>query len=554
MCAGSEHGEIVMHRLLASVALTLMIVTAPALGETPAKLFSGLGEHHHPIATATMEAQKYFDQGLVLTFGFNHAEAIRAFEKAHALDPKSPMPLWGKALALGPNYNIDIDPAREKLAYQTIQEAVKLAANGSERERAYVQAMAVRYSGEEAPDLKKLARDYAQAMGELSNRYPDDLDAATLHAESLMNLKPWQLWSLDHQPAEGTLEIVKILESVLTRDPDHPGANHLYIHAVEASAHPEWALPSAERLADLAPGAGHLVHMPSHIYMLVGDYEKAADRNKTAAHMDHSYIEEEQVKGVYPMLYYHHNLHFEAAANIMLGRQKEAEEAAKQLAASVTTHAGDIPEMGLFITEYFSPYPMFVALRFADWSTIMSMPQPKAELPIANGFWHYARGVAFTATGETAKAKAERAELAKFRGMVGEGNNYGLNAGSLILDIAMSVLDGRIAAAEGDRKAAIGHYETAVALQDKVAYNEPADWYYPVRESLGAMLLMDGQAKKAEDVFRTDLQKTRRNARSLFGLWQALLAQDKAADAELVQRMFEKEWQLSEMPLKLGAL
>ena len=543
-----------MHRLLASVALTLMIIATPALAESPAKLFDGLGAHHHPIATGKTEAQKYFDQGLVLTFGFNHAEAIRAFEKAHELDPRSPMPLWGKALALGPNYNIDIDPAREKLAHETIQKAMELAANGTERERAYVEAMAVRYSGEDSPDLKKLAGDYAKAMDELSRRYPDDLDAATLHAESLMNLRPWQLWSLDHEPAENTLEIVKILESVLARDPSHPGANHLYIHAVEASAHPEWALPSAERLADITPGAGHLVHMPSHIYMLVGDYEKAAQLNKTAAHKDHVYIEQEQVKGVYPMLYYHHNLHFNAAANIMLGRHHEAQEAAKQLAASVHTHAGDIPEMKLFITEYFSPYPLFVALRFADWQTIINAPQPNAELPITTGMWRYARGVAFTAMGDMAKAKAERDELAKVRGTLGEANAYGLNPGSLIFDIALSVLDGRIAAAEGDRKAAIGHYEAAIALQDTVAYNEPSDWYYPVRESLGAVLLMDGQAQKAEEVFRADLKKTRRNARSLFGLWQALLAQGKPADAELVQRMFEKEWRLSEMSLKLEAL
>jgi tetratricopeptide (TPR) repeat protein len=531
-----------------------MIVTAPALAESPAKLMDGLGEHHHPIATSRTEAQKFFNQGLVLTFGFNHAEAIEAFEKAHALDPKSPMPLWGKALALGPNYNIDIDPAREKLAYETIQKALSLAAQAPERERAYVEAMAVRYSGDDNPDLKKLARDYAKAMGELSRRYPDDLDAATLHAESLMNLQPWKLWSLDHQPAEDTLEIVKILESVLARDPVHPGANHLYIHAVEASAHPEWALPSAERLADIAPGAGHLVHMPSHIFLLVGDYEKAAELNKVAAHTDHAYIEKEQVKGVYPMLYYHHNLHFVAAANSMLGRHSAAKEAAQQLAASVGAHAGDIPEMGVFITEYFGPYPMFVALRFGDWQTIMRTPQPRPELPISTGIWHYARGVAFSAMGDVAKAKAEREALAKVRGTLGESNAYGLNPGSLILDIGLGVLDGRMAAAEGDRKTAIRHYEAAIALQDKVAYNEPSDWYYPVRESLGAMLLIDGQAQKAEEVFRADLKKTRRSARSLFGLWQALLAQGKPEQAELVKRMFEKEWRLSEIALKLETL
>jgi tetratricopeptide (TPR) repeat protein len=543
-----------MQRIFIPATLSLMLAAIPASAGSTATLIEGLGDHHHPIATSSVEAQKFFDQGLILTFGFNHAEAIEAFEKAHELDPKSPMPLWGKALALGPNYNIDIDPAREKLAHETIEAARKLAVDAPEIERAYVEAMAVRYTDGESPDLKQLAQDYAKAMGELSRRFPDDLDAATLRAESLMNLRPWQLWSLDHEPAEGTLEIVKILESVLARDPHHPGANHLYIHAVEASAHPEWALPSANRLADITPAAGHLVHMPSHIYMLVGDYDAAARLNKIAAHTDHQYIEKEQVKGVYPMLYFHHNVHFNAAANIMLGRHGEAKAAADQLSDSVARRAGDIAEMRVFITEYFGPYPLFVALRFEDWQTVLNTAKPAADLPISNGFWHYARGVAFTDMGEKEKTKAEREELAKVRQTMTDSNMYGLNPGALVLDIALAVLDGRVAAAEGDRKAAIRHFEAAVALQDTVAYNEPADWYYPVRESLGAMLLLDGQAAKAEEVFRADLMKTRRNARSLFGLWHALLAQGKKTDGELVKRMFEKEWRDGEFKLALEAL
>jgi tetratricopeptide (TPR) repeat protein len=532
----------------------LLLALTPANAAQSVSLIEGLGEHQHPIASANTEAQKFFNQGLILTFGFNHAEAIRAFEKAHELDPKSPMPLWGKALALGPNYNIDIDPTREKLAFETIQAARKLAVNSPERERAYIDALTVRYTDAENPDLKQLARDYAKAMGELSRRYPDDLDAASLHAESLMNLRPWQLWSLDHDPAENTLEIVSILESILARDPSHPGANHLYIHAVEASAHPEWALPSAQRLAGITPAAGHLVHMPSHIFMLVGDYEAAAESNKVAARTDHQYIEKEQVKGVYPMLYFHHNLHFNAAANIMLGRYGAAQDTARKLAASVSQHAADIPEMQTFITEYFGPYPMFVALRFNDWRSVLNAPQPDASLPISKGFWHYARGVAFAATGELEKAKIERADLDKAHATLPEGSAYGLNAGADILNIALSVLDGRIAAAQGDRRAAIGHFEAAITTQDKIAYNEPADWYYPVRETLGATLLLDGQAARAEEVFRADLLKTRRNARSLFGLWQALSAQGKTADADLVRGQFEKEWRSSELPLKIEEL
>jgi tetratricopeptide (TPR) repeat protein len=535
-------------------AAMLLIAAFPVHAEPPVTLMEGLGDHHHPIATTSAEAQKFFDQGLVLTFGFNHAEAIRFFEKAHELDPDSPMPLWGKALALGPNYNIDIDPPRQKLAAETIAAARKLAAKSPPREQAYIEALAVRYTMAENPDLKQLALDYAQAMGELARRYPDDLDAATLHAESLMNLRPWKLWSLDHQPAEGTLEIVRILESVLARDPDHSGANHLYIHAVEASAHPEWALPSAERLAGITPAAGHLVHMPSHIYMLVGDYEKAAASNMTASHVDHQYIERGGVKGVYPMLYYHHNVHFVAAANIMLGRHSEARKAAAELTRSVPHHAADVPELQSFITEYFGPYSLFVALRFGDWQTILGQPKPATTLPVSTGFWHYARGVVFASKGQIAKAEAERIDLVKTNENLPEGSAYGLNAGADVLTLAASVLDGRIAAARGDRKTAIRHYENAVSLQDKIAYNEPADWYYPVRETLGATLLLDGQAKKAEEVFRADLKRTRRNARSLFGLWQSLIAQGKSEDAELVRSQFQKEWSKSEVSLTIEAL
>jgi tetratricopeptide (TPR) repeat protein len=543
-----------MLKLILCAAFGAVVAFSTAKAEAPVTLIEGLGNHHHPIATDSPEAQKFFDQGLVLTFAFNHAEAIRAFEKAHELDPKSPMPLWGKALALGPNYNIDVDPVREKLAFETIQKAKELAANAPERERAYVEALAVRYSGDESPDLKLLAKNYAEAMGRLSDRYADDLDAATLYAESRMNLRPWQLWSLDHQPAEGTPEIVALLESVLARDPDHPGANHLYIHAVEASAHPEWALPSAQRLEAISPAAGHLVHMPSHIYMLVGDYRAAAERNEIAADVDHSYIEHGQVKGVYPMLYYHHNLHFVAAASAMLGRHADAKDAAERLAASVSTHASDIPEMQTFITEYFGPYPLFMAARFGDWDTILAMQQPDDSLPISTGFWHYARGVAFAATGDMPAAKKARADLAAAASAAPEGSTYGFTPGGDILSLALSVLDARIAEAQGDRKEAIKHLETAAAAQDKLPYNEPADWYYPVRETLGAVLLKDGRASEAEAVFRADLLKHRRNPRSLFGLWQSLLAQNKETEAELVRARFEDEWQHAEIALKLEML
>jgi tetratricopeptide (TPR) repeat protein len=542
-------------RLSSSVGAALLALSAvagpAAWAEHPVKLIDGLGNHHHPIATESAEAQRYFDQGLILTFAFNHAEAIRAFEKAHELDPKSPMPLWGKALALGPNYNLNIDPASEKLAFDTITEAAALAANAPDREKAYVAAMQVRYSGDANPDLNKLAQDYAKAMGDLSARYPDDLDAATLHAEARMNLKPWLLWTLDHQPAEGTLEIVADLESVLARDPDHPGANHLYIHAVEASAHPEWAVPAAERLEAISKAAGHLVHMPSHIYMLIGDYRAAAEQNEIASDVDHSYIEQDRVKGVYPMLYYHHNLHFVAAANGMLGRYAPAKDAADRLLKSVMTHAGDIAEMQGFVLEYFGPYPLLTAVRFNDWDAVLASPEPDASLPLSSGFHQYARGVALVGKGDVAGAETARAALARTRDTLPEGTVYGFSAGSDVLGLALAVLDGRIAAAKGDRKAAIGHFEKAVAIQDTLPYNEPADWYYPVRETLGAALFLDGQHAKAEAIFRDDLKKNRRSGRTLFGLWQSLEAQGKGEDAALVRARHEKEWEGAEITLAL---
>jgi tetratricopeptide (TPR) repeat protein len=310
-------------------------------------------------------------------------------------------------------------------------------------------------------------------------------------------------------------------------------------------------LPSAQRLEGISPAAGHLAHMPSHIYMLVGDYERVVTANHAAAQTDHSYIEHGQVKGVYPMLYYHHNLHFIAAGSAMLGRYKDANDAAGRLAASLSAHASDIPEMQTFVTEYFGPYPLFVAARFGDWPAVLSTPRPKDGLPISNGLWRYARGVALSATGDAPKAEAERAELVTIRETLSEGSVYGLNAGTDVLGVALSLLDARIAAAKGDRKTAIRHLEASVMAQDKLAYNEPADWYYPVRETLGAMLLLDGQAAKAEEVFRADLLKTRRNGRSLFGLWQALAAQGKTTDAEFVRAQFDNAWHSAEIELRI---
>src|SRR5216683_4503890 len=312
-------------------ALSVLVVGICSLfaQSKPAALIPGMGQHHHSISTKSPEAQRFFDQGLTLVFGFNHEEAARSFRRAAELDPQAAMPYWGVALALGPCINLDVDPPHEKAGYEAAQKAVSLLPRATESERAYIQALATRYSADPVVNLRKLDADYAHAMRELFRRYPDDLDAATLYAESLMDLHPWKLWNLDGRPAEGTEEIVAVLESVLRRDPYHLGANHYYIHATEASHHPEWALASARRLETLAPGAGHLVHMPAHTYMRVGDYSAAAQSTAAGANVDRAYLRESGTSGsMYDMMYRCHNLHFLAAADSMGGDFRGAKRAA----------------------------------------------------------------------------------------------------------------------------------------------------------------------------------------------------------------------------------
>jgi hypothetical protein len=323
------------------LALSFLLLSTPAFAQhaqhadetKPATLMDGYGELHHPVSTRNPEAQRFFEQGLKLVYAFNHEEAVRSFQRAAELDPDCAMAYWGVALALGPNINADVDPEREKLAYESIQKAVGLAAKMSEPERAYIEAMAKRYSNDPKADLKKLNLDYKNAMAELVKRYPDDLDAATFYAESLMLLRPWQYWSADGKPAEGTLELVAVLEAVLKRNPDHIGANHFYIHAVEASLHPEWALPSAQRLKVLTPAAGHLVHMPAHIDIRTGNYEAAARANVYAAEADREFFKTAGTQSMYAMMYYSHNLHFLTIANCMQGRFTDGRRAASQLEA-----------------------------------------------------------------------------------------------------------------------------------------------------------------------------------------------------------------------------
>lgn len=516
-----------------------------------AVLMSGLGKHFHPVSARNREAQQFFNQGLTLVYGFNHAEAIRSFIRAAELDPQMAMAYWGIALATGPNYNeTTIDAARHKAAYEAIQKALSLAANAPQQERAYIEALTKRFSADPQADSKQLAVDYKNAMAALTKRYPDDLDTAVLYADSAMILNAWKLWTPDGKPAEGTEEIVAVLESVLARDPNHIGANHFYIHAVEASPRPERALPSADRIGLLTPSAGHLVHMAAHIYMRIGDYEAAARSNDLAAKADRVYIESTGANGFYAVYYYSHNLHFLAAAYSMLGRYNDAKKAAEQLEENVRPFVKDLPMLDAFM-----PTSTFLMVRFQHWDDILKAPEPNRELIITNALWHWGRAMAFAATGKNMNAETERDLFAAVLKAIPASASFGINSASDVLKIAAFMLDGKIALAKGNRTLAVEQLKKAVEAEDALTYDEPPAWYYPPsRESLGGALLLNGNAEEAEKAFRADLEKNRRNGRSLFGLMESLKAQKKTYSAQSVQREFEEAWKRADQKLRVEDL
>ena len=523
---------------------------APAV-KSPDLALTAVGRQHHPIHTSSKEAQEYFNQGLTLLYGFNHEEAARAFGKAAELDASSPMPLWGIAFAAGPNYNLDVDAAREKLAFETIQKARKLAEHSPAVEQDYVNALAVRYSGDENPDYKRLAQAYAEEMRRLSRKYPEDLDAATIYAESMMNLNPWKLWSLDGKPNENTEEIVRVLESVLARDPMHAGANHYYIHAVEASLSPERALPSAQRLDTMVPRAGHLVHMPAHIYSRVGNFSSAAESNIKAIEADVTYAKEaEQSGSLYDLMYHSHNEHFLAFAAAMQGRYADAKKAADAMEKRLVPHADMMPMLDSFVWT-----PIWVDLRFAKWQEILARPELPANRKAPHLMWRYARTLAYASQKQIAKADAEHALFVKEAAALPKEAPIGqMNPNEAMLAVATEIASAKLDAAKGNTESAINHWQAAVEAGDKLNYTEPPDWYYPVRESLGAALLASARLKEAEQAFRDDLRHNPRNPRSLFGLRESLAAQHADTDAAWVDRQFQTAWKNADVELRLGDL
>jgi tetratricopeptide (TPR) repeat protein len=506
--------------------------TAPTNLSDTVPLYTDLGSHHKRISTRVSAAQQYFDQGLRFLYGFNHAEAIRSFRRAAELDPSCAMCYWGIALAYGPHVNAPMDRASGVAAYEAVQKALSLKSNATAPERAYIEALAQRYEADPPTDRARLDTAYSRAMGKLAKTYPKDLDAATLYAESLMDLRPWNYWRPDGTPYPGTKEIVGQLEKVLTRNPNHPGACHYYIHAVEA-VNPKAAVPCAERLARLMPGEGHMVHMPAHIFIRVGRWNDAVQANHHAIHSDEVFIEGQHPVGVYPLAYYPHNIHFLAFASTMAGRSAQAIEAANTLTSKVNLDAAR--QVGLL--QEMVPYHVLTLTTFGKWDEVLAAPLPPEDIRFSYAMASYARGVAHAAKEEWAEAQAALDTVTAIDAATPEGADA-----KTALSIAVHALSGEIATRRGDLDGGINHFREAAKIEDGGLYVEPPKWYYPIRHSLGAALLKAGRNAEAEKVYREDLRRFPENGWSLFGLAQALRAQGKDTEAAAAEAHFRQAW------------
>ncbi|MBV9343146.1 MAG: hypothetical protein JO159_19940 [Acidobacteria bacterium] len=500
--------------------------------------------------TKNPEGQRLFDEGLTLIYAFDYRGAATSFARAATLDPKMAMAYWGIAYALGSDYYYGTagDSTREREAYEALKKALRLSSDGPEAERAYVAALSKRYCNCPNPNRAEQAVAFKDGMRELVKSYPDDLDAAALYAQSIMNLSPWALWNPDGTPWGGTPEIVSVLESVLKRNPRHLGALHYYFHTVEGSPHPERALPYVNLLPSLAPSIGHIVHMPAHIYIRTGEYLTAEEACLKAARIDESRIQTVSKPGMFAILSYLHDLYFLAAAASMDGHYGSARKAAAELVAQVAPHVEEIPELEAFLTV-----EPAVLVRFDRWEEILKLPNPRPKLAVANAVLSFARGMALAATGKVTEAESERRQLASAleRTSPQEAFLMSPNSSREVLEIASSVLAAKLLAASNQRSEAIAEWRHAVLLQDGLKYAEPPSWFYPVRESLGAALFLAGQFQEAEQVFREDLERNPRNPRSLFGLSETLRSQGRSYDAGIVRTRFDAAWKSDSRRLDL---
>ncbi|HEX8030960.1 MAG TPA: hypothetical protein VF491_20960 [Vicinamibacterales bacterium] len=510
---------------------------APAAPTARTALLGNLGSYHRAIKTSNPDAQRFFDEGLTLLYGFNHEESFKSFELAATHDPSSPMPHWGMALALGTNIN-DVAPAdRLKQGYTRLAEAEKRKAAGSDVEQGLVDALAKRYVADPTGDQMVREEAYSAAMGALAAKFPDDLDVATLYAESMMNLRPWRLYKKDGTPEPGTDKIVAALEGVIKRDANHPGANHYYIHAVEASKSPDRATAQAQRLESLVPGAGHLVHMPAHIYIRTGQYAKSAKSNADAAAVDEKYFKATGSSGLYAMMYYTHNLQFESAAAMFSGNLAQARAAAQR-----TEKFADPIADQMVMIEPFAAQELVVLVRFGQWRDILEVKPAAPTRALQTALYHFAHGAALAATGKVSEAEADLAALKAAVARLPKDAMVGpANSAADVAAVAVADLGARIADAKADSAGAIKGFTAAVALEDKLGYNEPPDWLNPERERLGAVLLKAKRFADAERVFRADLAQHAENPRSLYGLYRALDGQKKYAATE-TRNAFDKAW------------
>lgn len=511
-----------------------------------APLFNHLGSYHFPISSRNKLAQRYFDQGMILAYGFNHAEATRSFQAATKLDPNCAICHWGLALVLGPNINAGMDENAVPQAWQAIQSAQALSQSASPQEQAYIQALAQRYSAKPASERKPLDIAYANAMRQVVKQYPHDLDAATLFAEALMDTTPWDYWQENGDPKPEGMEIMATLESVLKRNPNHAGANHLYIHAVEKER-PELGIAAADRLMKLVPGAGHLVHMASHIYIRVGRYHDAVVSNQLGIAADDAYVAACHAQGIYPLTYMPHNHHFLWYAALMTGQSQVAIDAAKQT-AKVDEKMMRNPALSGAL-QHFYTIPLYTYTRFGKWDDILATPAPAPDLKYPIGVWHYARGHALLATGQPQQVQQELEQLRTIAAdpALKEFRIWGVNPSSSVLEIGTAVLAAKLATAKGDYETAIVHLQQAIKVEASLTYTEPDDWYQPVHQMLGSVLLQAKRPQEAEQAFRQDLQVYPDNSWSLYGLAQSLQAQGKTQEAQVIQARFQRTWKYADV-------
>ena len=540
------------------VALNFVKCTAPKYLLTAdttkqiSPLFNNLGNLNFSISTANERAQAFFDQGLKLSYAFNHAEGHRSFMEASRLDPNSAMPYWGQAFALGPNINDpQPDDERKKKYNEAMANAKRLKSSATPKEQALIDALATRYSEDLTKDVAELNMSYMKAMTKVVQKYPEDADIQILYAASVMNTVPWNYWDTDGNPSPNIKEAKAALEKAMKIEPENPGAHHYYIHMVELP-YPDLGVPSADKLASLMPGAGHIVHMPSHIYIRVGRYKEAVEVNQTAILADEDYISQCFAQGLYPLAYYPHNIHFLWSASSLLGDSDIAIDAAKKTAEKVPT--GEL--INLPFLQDFAATPLLAYTRFGKWNEILTVPKPNADIKHLNLIWHYARGIAFIRKGNPVDAQEELDAISVLKNdpdlenLVATANNPSVG----IAKIAYEVVAGELAAFRGDISGAINHLEKAVSLEDNLVYTEPAAWHISTRHNLGAVLLKAEKYKEAEKIYKEDLDIIRQNGWSLMGLYLSYTAQGKTDEAKTIKQEFDKAWQYSDIEINSSVL